>query len=61
MVWFVCFEVAPPTAFGIWERRGLSSGAESREDAIAEVREALTVEGLCPLRLFDVFQYEENQ
>lgn len=61
MVWFICFEIAPPNAFGVWERRGLSSGAESRDDAIEEVRAALMAKGFGPLHLFDVFQYEENQ
>lgn len=61
MPWFVVFEIAPPNAFGIWERRGLSSGAETKEAAIDEVREALFRQGCGPLHLKDVFQYRENE
>ena len=61
MPWFVVFEFAPPTAFGIWARRGMSSGSESQDGAIEEIREAFCVRGETPSRLIDVFQYEENQ
>ena len=61
MVWFVCFDIAPMTAFGIWERKGMSSLASTQDEAIAEVKAAMEKKYGDGITLVDVFQYSENQ
>ncbi len=61
MLWFVCFEIAPQNAFGIWERKGMTSQKSSRDDAIAEITQAMAEKYGPGIRLVDVFQYEENE
>jgi hypothetical protein len=60
MPWFVLFEIPPKTAHGVWERRGLSSLAQSKEEAIEEVKTALS-EKYGAVHFVDIFQYRENQ
>ncbi|HSG62959.1 MAG TPA: hypothetical protein VLA24_16160 [Pseudomonadales bacterium] len=60
MPWFVCFDVAPATGHGVWQRIGLSSIADSAEDAVAEVRAAMAVKHGPLGEPADVFQYQEN-
>jgi hypothetical protein len=61
MLWFVCFEIAPKNAFGIWERKGMTSFESSKDDAIAEITPAMVKKYGARIRLVDVFQYEENE
>ena len=61
MVWFVCFDITPATAFGIWERKGMSSLASTKDEAIAEVKSTMEKKYGEGLTLIDVFQYSENQ
>lgn len=61
MPWFVCFDVAPATAHGVWQRIGLSSTAITAEDAVAEVSAAMAVKHGPLGAPADVFQYKENE
>ena len=61
MQWFVCFEIAPKTAFGIWERKGMTSTKSSRDDAIAEVTPSMVEKYGEEIRVVDVFQYQEKE
>jgi hypothetical protein len=61
MLWFVCFEIAPKNAFGIWERKGMTSQKSSKDDAIAEITHDMAEKYGPGIRLVDVFQYEESE
>jgi hypothetical protein len=61
MPWFVCFDIAPPTAHGVWQRLGMSSTADSANAAVAEIRAAMSAKhGFDVGQPADVFQYQEN-
>jgi len=60
MPYFVCFDIAPPTAFGVWGRLGMSSTAETADDAILEVRASMTAKHGPLGEPADVYQYQEN-
>lgn len=60
MPWFVCFEIAPKNAFGIWQRLGKTSDKETAEGAIAEITPVMKKKYGDAIRLVDVYQYQEN-
>ena len=60
MPYFICFDISPPTGFGIWERLGRSSTAETAAEAEAEVRATMEAK-YGPLGApADVYKFEEN-
>lgn len=61
MPWFVLYEARQQGAIGIFEHRGLSVSAESKDDALIQVREALNKQGFEVRFPVKVFQYEENE
>jgi hypothetical protein len=61
MPWFVVFEVRQQGAIGIFDKRGLSVSAESKDDALTQAREALTKKGFEVRFPVDVYQYQENE
>lgn len=61
MPWFVCFEIAPATAFGIWERKGMTSDKLTHDEAVEEITPNMVRKYGHAIRLVDVYQYEENQ
>lgn len=62
MPWFVCFDFPPATAFGVFERRGNSYSAETREEAIQLAIEYWSSRGIDVSRYrVDSFQYHENE
>ncbi len=60
MPWFVVFEVRQQGAIGIFDKRGLSVPAESKDDALNQVRETLTQQGFEVRFPVNVYQYQEN-
>ena len=60
MPWFVLFEARQQGAIGIFEQRGLSVSADSKDDALNQVREALTKQGFEVRFPVDAYQYQEN-
>jgi hypothetical protein len=61
MPWFVCFEIAPKNAFGIWQRLGKTSDKLTADDAVAEIAPIMKRKYGEAIRLVDVYQYQENE
>lgn len=63
MPWFICFEIPPDTALGFHRNRlGLSVIASlSRDEAIANARQALESKGHRNLTLIEAYRYLENE
>jgi hypothetical protein len=60
MPWFVLFEARPQGNIGIFEKRGLSVSADSKDDALIQAREALKKRGFEVRFPVEVYQYQEN-
>ncbi len=60
MPWFVVFEARQQGAIGVFEKRGLSVGADSQDDALNQAREALTKQSFEVRFPVEVYQYQEN-